>query len=103
MATNLSTINRTNAQLRIDSLKVALAEAEFDLSSAQPDEPNRDAVIRFFKYNGSYPFAAICASGLWYVTQNGKRSAAQGYPARKWADLVEWIGERNWDSIEVLS
>ena len=103
MATSLSTINRGNAQARIESLKVALAEAEFDLASAQPDEPNRDAVIRFYKYNATYPFAAVCAGGEWYVTQNGKRSASQGYPPRKWADLVEWIGQRNWDSIEVLS
>ena len=117
MATKIAT-DRTAAKQALEEAQARLAEfvADIDnlkaaIAEATPDEPQADrAVIRFKKYGGRYDYAAIrTADGnpfqesKWYVTQDGTRSSRQGIAPKTWAELLEWIGERNWDRIEVLS
>lgn len=105
MASSLTTINPSALKERIALLQVELAEAEFDLASAKPREPEgKYAVIRFSKYSSGYTFAALrTPSGLWFITQDGSRSSRQGHAPKSWDNLLIWIGERNWAGIEVLS
>jgi hypothetical protein len=111
MATKLVQIDNELTELRIEVLKNELEEAQaLLLSQRVPEEPAGESrVIRFSKYGNTYCFAAIkvsqgnFASARWYVTQDGSRSSRQGHPAKTWGELLSWIGERNWDKIEVLS
>lgn len=94
----------------IAAATAAIDEAKAALKGLTPDEPaGADAVVRFRKYNGRYSYAAIktvegpLEQARWFVTQDGTRSARQGIPPKTWPELLEWIGERNWDAIRVLS
>lgn len=73
------------------------------IDDLQPTEPAGDeVVIKFKKYNQAYSFAALkVGGGLWYITQDGSRSSKQGHEPMTWARLLEFIGERNWDTIKV--
>lgn len=69
-----------------------------------PAEPAADGtVIRFAKYNRSYWFAALRASGKWFVTHSSVSTHKNQHAPRTWPELLQWIGERNWDGIEVLT
>ncbi|ATN88142.1 hypothetical protein SEA_CINDARADIX_69 [Mycobacterium phage Cindaradix] len=95
-------VNGLNA--RIEELERELALAKAVREEFVPVEPVEDgAVIRFVKYNLSYTFAAIKVMGRWYITQDGSRSSRQGHAPKAWDELLDWIGQRNWHRIEVLS
>ena len=47
--------------------------------------------------------AKVMGEAVWYITQDGSRSSRQGHAPKTWDGLLDWIGERHWDSIEVLS
>lgn len=110
MATQLVTASPSLIQARISELEDLLNEEKALLALAQrPVEPvEKDAVIRFRKYDQQYSFAAIAAGKntfghkLWYITQDGSRTSRQGHAPKLWMDLLQWIGQRNWDTIEVL-
>lgn len=72
-------------------------------SPALPEPKDTGSVIRFKKYNQAYFFAAIKIGEFWYITQDGARTPAQGKGPYDWEDLLEWIGERNYGTVEVLS
>lgn len=114
MATKLTQDGAGDARLveaRIRELELQLENERAELAALQapPSEPQGDgAVIRFAKYGKGFCFAAIKVTDLlgcsrWYVTQDGSRSSRQGHPPKTWDALLEWIGGRNWDGIEVLS
>lgn len=111
MATKLIQGNAGLVELRIEELERQLEEERRELAQLQrPAEPAGDnRVIRFAKYGNTYSFAAIkVGSGLgqpalWYVTQDGSRTSRQGHAPKTWDALLDWIGARNWDKIEVLS
>ncbi|ASZ75510.1 hypothetical protein KIW74_gp18 [Mycobacterium phage Kimona] len=88
------------AQLE-DALNRAKAQLEELLSV--PQEPAEGSVIKFRKFNQAYTFAALRIGDRWFVTQDGSRSSRQGYSPKTWEQLLVWIGERNWSTIEVLS
>lgn len=93
----------------IATLEQTLTEARAKLAqSKRPLEPaGKDVVIRFRKYDRRYSFAALKVVGIgypkWFLTQDGTRSSRQGKAPMVWSDLLDFIGERNWDTIEVLS
>jgi len=76
-----------------------------ELAAAVPEEPaETGSVIRFRKYRGAYTFAALkVPAGRWFLTQDGSRTPRQGYAPKDWGQLLTFIGEHNWGSIEVLS
>ena len=99
-------------ELRIAELERQLEAEKADLAALRlpPPEPvGENAVIRFAKYGGAYAFAAIKVPGAtgqswyWYITQDGSRTSRQGHAPKTWVALLDWIGERNWAAIEVLS
>ncbi|QSM01170.1 hypothetical protein SEA_NANOSMITE_146 [Mycobacterium phage Nanosmite] len=110
MATTLvpTGIDRSLVQARIAELEAELAKEKQLLLEPQEPEENH-AVIRFVKYNSRYTFAAIRAytdasgQGVWFITQDGSRTARQGHPPKRWNELLNFIGERNWKRIEVLA
>lgn len=81
-------------------MAVRLVE-QVSLLNLEPKE--QGSVIRFAKFNQEYQFAAIKIGDGWYVTQDGSRSSRQGYSPKAWSELLTWIGDRNWETIEVLS
>ncbi|QKO02469.1 hypothetical protein KIV64_gp19 [Mycobacterium phage DroogsArmy] len=93
----------------IATLEQSLKEArERQAEAKRPLEPaGKDVVIRFRKYDRRYSFAALKVVGIgypkWFLTQDGTRSSRQGKAPMVWSDLLDFIGERNWDTIEVLS
>jgi len=105
MATALVDETVQSLNVRIEELEAELALAKVARESFTPEEPAEEgSVIRFQKYNYGYTFAAIkVPNGLWYLTQDGSRSARQGHAPKTWAELLAFIGPRNWHRIEVLS
>jgi hypothetical protein len=116
MAVKALEVSRDLVAARIAELEEQLAKEKQILAAARPVEPEFTAsVVRFQKFD--YSWAAIkvggsiaeyirtgrADAGRWYVTQDGSRSARQGIPPKTWSELLEWIGERNWDTIEVLA
>jgi hypothetical protein len=105
MAVNLVESNSVEALERIAKLEDELAAAKA-LLEARPQEPTAEgSVIRFRKFGQSYTFAAVKVgvyAPTWYVTQDGGRTARQGVPPKTWDSLLDWIGERNFATIEVL-
>lgn len=107
--------SRDGIRAELELARSHVAELESLLTESLPLEPANGSVIRFAKYHGVYQFAAIrvdrvvgdltggATMAYWYVTQDGSRSSRQGRPPMQWDALLDWIGERNWDSIEVLS
>ncbi|WP_099021203.1 hypothetical protein [Mycolicibacterium palauense] len=88
---------------RIADLTHELEVAQEEYENAQPVEPQSiGSVIRFTNWNG-YLYAAIKLDKGWYVTQDGSRSARQGIKPMTWEKLLEWVGVRNWEDMEVLS
>lgn len=103
MAVSL-TVQRAAQKDAIAKAEDALEQARAALASFTPDEPlGQAAVVRFKKFRHAYSYAAIRVGDHWYVTQDGTRTSRQGVAPLAWDDLLEWIGDRNWDSIEVLS
>lgn len=104
MSTLLVDQSRAEIQGRLAEVRAEAAELESLLADSRPQEPEAEgSVIRFRKYNGCYSFAAIrTPNGSWYITQNGSRSPRQGHAPKGWDALLDWIGVRNWDAIEVL-
>jgi hypothetical protein len=110
MATNLLERNNVTALERIVKLEDELAAAK-KLLEQRPAEPSgMGTVVRFKKFGQAYSFAAIRVAdgivthnGYWYVTQDGTRTSRQGIPPKTWDGLLDWIGERNFGTIEVLS
>jgi hypothetical protein len=105
MATTLVDEDVQSLNARIEELRAELALAEVARASYMPEEPTEvGSVVRFSKYNFGYTFAAIkVPNGLWYITQDGRRTSRQGHAPKTWGELLTWIGERNWHRIEVLS
>jgi hypothetical protein len=115
VATSLVTVSKDLVEARIAELTAELAKEQQTLATLRPDEPSgTSTVIRFQKFD--YTWAAIKVGGSigdyirtgqpearWFVTQDGSRTARQGVPPMKWDDLLDWISQRNWNSIEVLS
>lgn len=103
MAVSL-TVQRAAQKDAIAKAEDALEQARAALASFTPDEPlGQAAVVRFKKFRHAYSYAAIRVGDHWYVTQDGTRTSRQGVAPLAWDELLEWIGERNWDTIEVLS
>lgn len=110
MATNLIESTSVDALQRIAELEDELAAAK-KLLEQRPAEPSGTAtVVRFRKYGQAYSFAAIRIGntigsrvGIWYVTQDGTRTSRQGIGPKSWDELLDWIGDRNVSTIEVLS
>ncbi|AGK88003.1 hypothetical protein M041_gp16 [Mycobacterium phage Severus] len=101
---NTSVIARKEAW--INTLEVHLEKARqqlAELTSELPEPAEEGTVIRFRKYNQIYTFAAIKVGGSWFITQDGSRTSRQGHAPKSWSQLLAWIGERNWNTIEVLS
>lgn len=110
MATSLVEVSADLVRARIEDLTRQLELAESDLEELTPQEPESlHAVIRFWKWDQSYIYVAVKThlnadgKGVWYISQDGSRTSRQGIPPKTWAQLVAWIGERNWARIEVLS
>jgi len=101
MATNLMERNGVEALKRIKELEDELNAAKA-LLSQRPAEPSDDqAVIRFRKYSTLYSYAAIKVGRRWFLTQSGDPQYKRSPKA--WDELLDWIGETNWHTIEVLS
>ncbi|AFU20696.1 hypothetical protein SEA_CHUPACABRA_70 [Mycobacterium phage Chupacabra] len=105
MATALiDTAEAARTKRWIDLLERKLQDAQEKLSTLTPVEPAEEgSVVRFRKYNQIYTFAAIKVGDRWFITQDGSRTSRQGHAPKTWAQLLEWIGERNWTTVEVLS
>jgi hypothetical protein len=102
MATSLLADRQAQKQA-IALAEAALEKAKAALADLTPDEPlGTGAVIRFKKYRHAYSYAAIRATDHWYLTQDGTRPGSRKAP-KTWDELLEWIGESNWNTIEVLS
>jgi hypothetical protein len=71
------------------------------LENLEPEDEG--SVIRFRKYGQHYLFAAMKVGDYWYLTQDGSRSSRQGKPPLPWWGLLDFIGERNYSTIEVLA
>lgn len=75
---------------------------------SKPIEPVHDGtmlppVVRFTKFDG-YSYAAIrTPDGTWFTTQDPGRYGNQRIFPMTWADLLDWLGERNWSSLELLT
>jgi hypothetical protein len=73
-----------------------------------PSNPVHDGtmlppVVRFTKFDG-YSYAAIrTPDGTWFTTQDPRRYGDQRIFPMTWADLLDWLGERNWSSLELLT
>ena len=116
MATTLVAENAAVVKLRIEELEQQLRAQQELLANATPREPIGDGtVVRFTNWEG-YEYAAIrvpqrgvtsspfaATAHRWYVTQDGSRSSRQGVPPKNWVELLNWIGAKNWHTIEVLS
>jgi hypothetical protein len=106
MAKKLLSARRAELYAELEKAERIVAAYELELSDTKlyiADEPNHGSVIRFVKYAGGYTFAALNIEGCWFVTQDGSRSGKQGFPPMDWDTLLEWIGSRNLDTIELLS
>lgn len=109
MATSLIE-SRAAAKKQVEDLGASLAwlAAELDaaksrLKNLTPEEPlGQGTVVRFKKYNRRYTYAAIRVGSEWYLSQNPTRPQDRKAP-KYWSELLEFIGDRNWDTIEVLS
>lgn len=96
-------IDRSGVKARIAELTEELLAAQNRLLALTPDEPaGQGTVVRFLKYNQHYTYAALRVGDEWYLTQNPTRAQDRRAP-KTWAELLEFVGERNWDSIAVLS
>ncbi|UJD21178.1 hypothetical protein SEA_SORORFAGO_81 [Mycobacterium phage SororFago] len=68
------------------------------LITGRPAEPAVDgSVIKFMNFD-NYPHAAIRVDGIWFLTQ-GK--LARNSP-KTWEELLDWIWEECWDTLELL-
>jgi hypothetical protein len=99
---------KAEAESKLAAAAAELEDINEDLQYYVPVEPlAEDVVIRFRKYGLAYTFAAIriitgIGDAVWYITQDGTRPQSRKAP-KTWGDLLEWIGERNWGTIAVLS
>lgn len=109
MATSIA-VSRADAQAALAEAQAKLAEfvSNIDdlkavLAMTKPNEPaGLGTVVRFRKYDRRYTYAAIKVGLEWYLTQNPARPQDRKEP-KKWSSLLDFVGERNWDTIEVLS
>lgn len=101
MPTPLLSLRKFDVALKRQKLLDELAL--LDTITPLPEPVEQGSVIRFRKYDQKYSFAAIKIDYHWYVTQDGSRSARQGRPPMLWSELLDWIGERNYSTVEVLS
>jgi hypothetical protein len=108
MATKLVSTQHAEAQAKLAELKAQLDKVQESLAGYTPVEPvGYDNVIRFKKFNQGYTYAAIkvmsyAAGPVWYLTQNPTRTQDRKSP-KTWSELLDFIGERNYHTIEVLS
>jgi hypothetical protein len=98
------TAMRSKTELRQQATlaKKKLAQLRDLRGNLRPQEPyGKGSVIRF-TIHGRYSCAAIRVQdgvlGYWYVTQGGV-----SVPPKTWESLLDWIGEGNCATIEVLS
>jgi hypothetical protein len=106
VATLVST-QHAEAKAKLAELKAQLDKVQESLAGYTPDEPiEYGTVVRFRKFNQSYTYAAIkvptVGGTVWYLTQNPTRTQDRKAP-KSWDELLDFIGERNYDTIEVLS
>jgi hypothetical protein len=102
MATSIA-VNRSVLKNRAEALEAQLREIQKGLASLVPDEPvGLGTVIRFKKFNRQYSYAAIKVGDEWYLTQNPNRPQDRKLP-KTWDELLDFVGERNWETVEVLS
>jgi hypothetical protein len=98
----VTTASRAKLKL-LENLQSQVAELSEELEGFTPQEPaGLNTVVRFRKYRAQYSFAAIKVGTSWYLTQDGSRSSRQGHAPKTWDELLEFIGDRNWASVEVL-
>lgn len=76
---------------------------------ARPVEPTGEgAVVRWEKAWSSdspegYQYAAIHdGDGTWYTTQDPRRTGKNKILPSTWDELLAVIGERNWNTLELL-
>jgi hypothetical protein len=77
---------------------------------AKPQEPTQEgAVVRWEKSwsdgdgNDGYQYAAIHdGDGTWYTTQDPRRTGKNKILPSTWDELLEKIGQHNWDTLELL-
>lgn len=75
---------------------------------SKPIEPLHDGsmtppVVRFTKWEG-YTYAAIrTPDERWFVTQDPDRYGNQRIFPMRWEELLDWLGERNWSTLELLT
>ena len=83
-----------------------LAAVAASLTPVEPDEEG--TVVRFTKWDG-YHYAAIrgksnqSGDGIWYFTQDPTRTGGNKMNPGTWRLVLETVGIRNWDTLEVLS
>jgi hypothetical protein len=77
---------------------------------ARPIEPEGEGtVVRWEKSWGdpgtpNYQYAAINdGDGVWYVTQDPRRTGKNKILPSNWDELLAAIGEKNWPTLELLS
>lgn len=108
MATKLTTQRKAvkeaadDIAARIAALQAQQAEAVSLLATLRPDQPSGLGTVVRFKKWGDYTYAAIRAGNSWYITQDPTRVSSR-VGAKSWDGLLEWMTDRNWDTIEVLS
>lgn len=98
---------KAEEQRRVAEQTVAeLASVAASLTPSEPDGVG--TVVRFTKWDG-YHYAAIrgkddaFGKGVWYFTQDPTRSGGNKMLPKNWVGLLDTVGERNWDTLEVLS
>jgi hypothetical protein len=106
VATKLVSTQHAEAQAKLAELKAQLDKVQESLAGYTPVEPiEYGTVVRFRKYQ-SYTYAAIkvpaVGGTVWYLTQNPTRPQDRKSP-KTWSELLDFIGERNYHTIEVLS
>lgn len=79
---------------------------------AKPVEPNFDgAVVRWSKWGAGtadarvdYTYASIrTPDGVWYTTQDPRRTGGNKILPLFWEELLAKIGEKNWNTLELLT
>lgn len=90
--------------------EATVAELAAVAASLTPAEPKDEGtVVRWTKWEGGYQYASIRGkndfldNGVWYTTQDPQRTGGNRILPMSWNDLLTRIGERNWDTLEVLS
>ena len=102
MATKLIDTHHEAKLRRLAELNAELAELEADLIFTPEEPASLDTVVRFRKFDRQYTYAAIKVGYEWYLTQNPERPQDRR-PPKTWSELLTFIGERNFDTIEVLA